>query len=170
MANTLKQSHLKAKEIQQSALAGLIVNVLLSLLKGYAGIASGSRALLADAVHSLSDLTTDIAVIVGARFWCRPPDKSHPMGHRGIETAVSLFIGLMLLVAGLGIGIDSIKSLGENSTSLKPGILAVIAALISLIAKEFLFRWTMKKARETGSGALAAKEKRVPTFSKIING
>ncbi len=156
MQSTSQGSLRKAERIQRTAVAGLIVNVLLTALKGYAGIVAGSRALMADAVHSLSDLTTDMAVIVGARYWCRPPDDSHPMGHKGIETVVSLFIGLMLILTGTGIAFDSLKALGGNATSVKPGLFAVFAAAVSLIAKEFLFRWTLKKARETGSGALAA--------------
>ncbi len=56
---------------------------------------------MADSVHSLSDISTDIAVIIGSRYWCRPPDESHPVGHRGIETGVAIFIGVMLAAAGL---------------------------------------------------------------------
>ena len=145
-----------AEEIQRVAVAGLVVNILLSLFKGYAGVLSGSRALIADAVHSLSDLTTDIAVIVGARFWCRPPDETHPLGHKGIETIVSLFIGLMLLATGVGIAYDSLSAVGSENSTLKPGLFALLVPAVSLAAKEFLFRWTLKKARETGSGALAA--------------
>lgn len=146
----------KAEHIRRAAVAGLVVNVVLTVLKGYAGVVSGSRALVADAVHSLSDLTTDIAIIVGARYWCKPPDDSHPMGHKGIETVVSLFIGLMLLLTGVGIAFDSIKALGGDASSVRPGLFAVLAAAVSLVSKEILFRWSLKKARQTGSGALAA--------------
>ena len=146
----------KAEHIRRAAVAGLVVNVVLTALKGYAGVVSGSRALVADAVHSLSDLTTDIAIIVGARYWCKPPDDSHPMGHKGIETVVSLFIGLMLLLTGAGIAFDSLKALSGDSISVRPGLFAVLVAAVSLISKEILFRWTLKKARQTGSGALAA--------------
>ena len=156
MLSTSQESHGKAEDIQRTAVAGLVVNLLLTLLKGYAGVTAGSRALVADAVHSLSDLTTDIAIIVGARFWCKPPDDTHPMGHKGIETIVSLFIGLMLLLTGVGIGIDSLKALGGGGMPMRPGVLAVAAAVLSLLTKEYLFRWTLKKAGETGSGALAA--------------
>lgn len=156
MPNTSPESPQKAEPIQRAAVVGLIVNLLLTALKGYAGILAGSRALVADAVHSLSDLTTDAAIIVGAGFWCKPPDETHPMGHKGIETVVSLFIGIMLLLTGFGIAIDSLKALGSDTTSVRPGIFAIVAAAVSLIAKEVLFRWTLKKAGETGSGALAA--------------
>lgn len=150
------QNSAEAKKIQRTALVGLFLNIFLSLLKGYAGFLAGSRALIADAVHSFSDLTTDIAVIVGARYWTRPPDETHPIGHKGIESATSFFIGFMLLFAGLAIGFDSIKSLGMTSSSVDSSAFAVIAASLSLVSKEILFRWTMKKAKETESGALAA--------------
>lgn len=156
MPNTSPEFPQKAEPIQRAAVVGLIVNLLLTALKGYAGILAGSRALVADAVHSLSDLTTDAAIIVGARFWCKPPDETHPMGHKGIETVVSLFIGIMLLLTGFGIAIDSLKALGSDTTSVRPGIFAIVVAAVSLMAKEVLFRWTLKKAGETGSGALAA--------------
>jgi len=156
MSSTSRELVDKAEHIRRTAVAGLAVNVLLTALKGYAGVVSGSRALVADAVHSLSDLTTDIAIIIGARYWCKPPDDTHPMGHKGIETVVSLFIGLMLLLTGVGIAIDSLKAVGSQASSIRPGLFAVLAATVSLISKEVLSRWTLKKARQTGSGALAA--------------
>jgi len=156
MPDTLQEYPRKAEYIQRAAVAGLLVNILLTALKGIAGVHAGSRALVADAVHSFSDLTTDIVVIVGARFWCRPPDETHPMGHKGIETVVSLFIGLMLVVTGIGIAVDSLRSFGSHSSSIRPDLFAVVTAAISLVSKEILFRWTLKKAGKTGSGALAA--------------
>ncbi len=156
MLSTSQGSPRKAEHIQRTAVVGLIINVLLTALKGYAGVVAGSRALVADAVHGLSDLTTDVAVIVGAKYWCKPPDDTHPMGHKGIETVISLFIGLMLLLTGVGIAIDSLNALGSDTTSVRPGLFAIAAAAISLVSKEILFRWTLKKAGETGSGALAA--------------
>lgn len=156
MQSTLQGSDQKAEYIQRTAVVGLITNIVLTGLKGYAGVLSGSRALVADAVHSLSDLATDVAIIVGARYWCKPPDDTHPLGHKGIETVVSLFIGLMLILTGGGIAIDSLQALGSDSTSLRPGLFAIAVAALSLVTKEILFRWTIRKARETGSGALAA--------------
>lgn len=156
MQSTLQGSDQKAKYIQRTAVVGLITNIVLTGLKGYAGVLSGSRALVADAVHSLSDLATDVAIIVGARYWCKPPDDTHPLGHKGIETVVSLFIGLVLVLTGTGIAVDSLKAFGSDSTSLRPGLFAIAVAVLSLATKEILFRWTIRKARETGSGALAA--------------
>ena len=145
-----------SKTARRTGLVCLSVNCCLTLIKGFAGIASGSRALTADAFHSLSDLTTDIAVVVGARFWSRPPDDTHPLGHSGIETAVAMFIGIMLIAAGAGIGFDSVKALGSVQTVQAPGLPAVAVAALSIAVKEVLYRWTLKKSREIRSAALAA--------------
>lgn len=155
MANTSEEQQGNPR-VRKAALKGLLVNLGLVALKGTAGVTTGSRALIADAVHSLSDLTTDIAVVLGARYWSRPPDENHPLGHRGIETAVSIFIGIMLLAAGAGIGIDALVSIGRNKEVTSPGIAAAAAALASLIVKEILSRWTLKMSRITGSVALSA--------------
>jgi len=157
-----------SETVKRAGLTSLAVNLLLVFIKGFIGVAAGSRALVADAVHTLSDLSTDIAVIVGVKFWYRPPDESHPMGHRGIETAVSMFIGIMLVVAGAGIGYDAVRSMGRDTAS-PPGLLAAFAALLSVISKEILYRWTLKKSRETGSAALTANalHNRSDAFSSI---
>lgn len=84
--------------------AGFAVNLLLSGLKFGAGYFGRSQALVADAIHSLTDTTTDLAVIAGSHYWSRPPDECHPYGHRRLETLVTVFIGLMLAAAGAGIG------------------------------------------------------------------
>ncbi len=155
MLNTSEEQQ-GTDKVRQAALRGLLVNLGLVALKSITGFSTGSRALIADAVHSLSDLTTDIAVVVGARYWNRPPDENHPLGHRGIETTVSMFIGIMLLAAGAGIGIDAVVSLGKRSTISSPGMAAAVAAFVSLVVKVILSRWTLKMSRITGSVALSA--------------
>lgn len=167
--NSLPGRPESAEKVRKAGFVSLGVNVVLTLLKGTAGVLSGSRALTADAVHSLSDLSTDIAVVVGSRFWSRPPDASHPLGHSGIETAVAMFIGLMLMAAGAGIGLDSVKVLETAETARPPGAAAVAVAALSIAVKETLYRWTLKKSRETRSAALAAnaKHNRSDAFSSI---
>jgi len=145
--------------VRRVGLVSLSVNSLLVLLKGAAGVIYGSRALTADAVHSLSDLSTDLAIVIGSRFWSRPADDTHPMGHSGIETAVAMFTGLMLITAGAGIGYDSLRSLGEAGNAVAPGPAAIAAAVVSVVFKEILYRWTIRKSRETRSAALAANAK-----------
>ena len=87
---------------------GLLTNICLSGIKFAAGYWGRSQALIADAIHSLTDTTTDLAVIAGSHYWSRPPDGSHPYGHRRLETLVTAFIGLMLAAAGIGIGLSLI--------------------------------------------------------------
>ncbi|MBU1694026.1 MAG: cation diffusion facilitator family transporter, partial [Verrucomicrobia bacterium] len=89
---------------------GLVINVVLSALKFVAGILGHSQAILADAVHSLSDLVTDAAVLLGIRFWAAPADQTHPYGHRRIETMVTTIIGGALFTVGMGIGYNAIAT------------------------------------------------------------
>ncbi len=120
-----------------------------------AGFLGNSSALVADAVHSLSDTITDIAVIAGSFFWSEPPDHCHPHGHRRIETMVTIIIGLIILAAGLGVGWNAISTMGHLSGK-SPGWIALAASLISLITKEILFRWTALAGKKIKSTALTA--------------
>lgn len=135
--------------------AGLLANVLLAGFKFLAGIIGSSQALVADAIHSLTDLTTDIAVIAGSHYWSRPPDESHPYGHRRMETLVTVFISIVLAAAGVGIGWKAISNLHMRQAS-TPGWIAVVAALIAIICKEAVYRWTAIIGRRVKSQALAA--------------
>ena len=98
-------------------LVGLVVNLLLAGLKFAAGIIGMSQAVVADAIHSLSDTVSDLAVIVGSYYWTKPADLDHPYGHRRIETLVTLFVGVMLLLAGVGIIRAAALSLQEGASS-----------------------------------------------------
>ena len=134
---------------------GLLTNIGLAGLKFAAGYFGRSQALIADAIHSLTDTTTDIAIIAGSHYWSRPPDESHPYGHRRLETLVTAFIGLMLVAAGIGIGWQAISSLHIQQAS-PPGWVALYAALTSIITKEILYRWTAAVGNKIKSPALAA--------------
>jgi len=134
---------------------GLLTNIGLSSLKFAAGYFGRSQALIADAIHSLTDATTDIAVIAGSHYWARPPDECHPYGHRRLETLVTAFIGLMLAAAGIGIGWEAISSLHQQHAS-PPGWVAFYAAMASIITKEILYRWTAAVGKKIKSSALAA--------------
>ena len=134
---------------------GFWVNLLLCVFKVLAGVLGNSRAVTADGVHSLSDLVTDIIILVGVRFWPAPPDVDHPHGHRRLESLISLLVGLLLGLAGLGIAWDAAENLfapREPAGSL----LALIAAVVSVVVKEWLFRWTLKRGKELGSEAVEA--------------
>ena len=96
---------------------GLVFNLLLAAAKAFAGVVGHSQAVLADAVHSLSDTVTDIAVILGVRFWSAPADENHPHGHGRIETLITVAIGLAVGGVALGMGIDAIRGLRAHSTA-----------------------------------------------------
>ena len=145
----------RERQVRKVTWIGLSLNLFLSALKFAAGYFGKSQALVADAIHSLSDTTSDIAVIAGSHYWSRPPDEDHPYGHRRMETLVSIFIGIMLLAAGLGIGWEGISSLRQKQAT-PPGWIALVAAFISIVSKEIIYRWTAAAGRRVKSSALAA--------------
>lgn len=141
--------------VQRVTLVGLLINLALCAIKFVAGTLGHSRAVVADAVHSLSDLTTDIAVLAGSTVWDKPPDANHPYGHRRFETMVALFVGGMLALAGLGLGWNAVGAF-RNPPSHAPGMIAFVAAMVSIFSKELLYRWTLHCGECVGSIALEA--------------
>ena len=150
-------SHDAAREkiVRKVTWVGLWVNLFLAAIKFTAGIYGRSQALVADAIHSLTDLTTDIALIAGSHYWSRPPDENHPYGHRRLENLVTVIIGVVLISAGIGIGWKAFSALQEKHAS-PPGWIAVAAALASIVCKESIYRWTAMTGRRVKSAALAA--------------
>ena len=135
------------------------MNLLLVGLKALAGVAGHSAAMVSDAVHSLSDFVTDIVVLVFVRVSARPQDEGHDYGHGKFETLATLFIGLALAAAAVGIVVSGATKLaswlqGEDLPS--PGKIALWAALISIITKEILFQYPRIKGRKLNSPALEA--------------
>ena len=149
------ESRLKA--IRLVSWVGLIFNVLLSLIKILVGFGANSRALVADGIHSIADIATNIVVIIGARYWLSPPDEEHPYGHERLETFVSLLIGVMLAFAGLGIGYDALLRLVEGTGRDEAvGLAAFFVALVSILVKEGLYHWTAAQGRALESEAIEA--------------
>ena len=149
----------RAKEISRVTVVGGIVNLLLVGLKFVAGIAGRSSAMIADAVHSLSDFITDIVVLVFVGISAKPQDESHDYGHGKFETIATFFIGLALVAAAIGIVVSAATKLagwlqGEDIPA--PGKLAIWAALISIVVKELLFQYTVRKGRKLESQAMVA--------------
>lgn len=134
---------------------GFGVNIVLTCIKFAAGFFGQSQALVADAVHSLSDTITDLAVILGSFFWSEPPDQCHPYGHQRIETMVTMAIGSMLFMAGAGVGWHAITTLHQESVPM-PSSLALATTVIALVTKELLFRWTDRAGKKIRSIALSA--------------
>ena len=143
------------KVVRQVTLAGLAINLALSAVKFAAGVLGNSQAVVADAVHSLSDTATDVAVLVGVKFWSKPPDDCHPHGHQRIEFLVTIFIGLLLAAVALGLVYNALVTLHEPHRS-PPGPIAFFAAVLSIFTKELLYRWTISVGREIRSTALIA--------------
>jgi len=142
-------------EVRRITWIGLIVNVLLSAAKLAAGIVGRSQVVVADAVHSLSDTMSDVAILVGIRYWSAPADEDHPYGHGRIETAVTVLIGLLLAGVAAGLIGNALLTLSRAHPS-RTGIVAFWAALASVIIKEALYRWTARVGRRVNSPALVA--------------
>ena len=145
--------------IYKVTIIGSIVNFLLLLFKFMAGIVGNSSAMIADAVHSLSDFFTDIIVIFFVKISNKPKDKNHKYGHGKYETLATLMIGIILLGIGLGIawkGTTSIYSVIKGATLESPGIIALLAAITSIIAKEVLYQYTKISGQKLKSDVVTA--------------
>jgi cation diffusion facilitator family transporter len=145
--------------IYRVTLVGSVVNLLLFVFKFVAGILGHSAAMLADAVHSLSDFVTDIIVIVFVRISSKPEDEGHDYGHGKYETLATAIIGLILLFVGFGIlwnGATSIWDFWQGGELKEPGMLALWAALVSILFKELLYQYTVLKGRRLNSQAVVA--------------
>ncbi len=149
----------RERQIYRITLVGSAGNALLVVFKFVAGIIGHSAAMVADAVHSLSDFITDIIVLVFVSISAKPQDSSHDYGHGKFETLATLFISLALVAAAIGIIVSGARKLAAwlNGANLEaPGSLALWAAVISILMKEWMFRFTARKGRELDSPALKA--------------
>ena len=148
------------KKVYRVTLLGSVVNLLLLVFKFVAGVLGHSAAMIADAVHSLSDFVTDLIVIVFVKISSKPEDADHAYGHGKYETLASCIIGLALIVVGVMMGYNAtvkIVDVVRNGTELaSPGIIALAAAVLSMVLKEWMFRITRKVAREVDSPAVEA--------------
>ena len=167
----LPQSN-REKEIFRVTWTGSIVNFALLFFKFVAGIVGHSAAMVADAVHSLSDFVTDIIVVAFVRISSKPEDEGHDYGHGKYETLATAIIGLILFFVGIGIMFNGVKSVLDtiNGKPLAaPSILALIVAALSILLKELLYRYTIHKAKRLNSQAMIANawHHRSDAFSSI---
>lgn len=149
----------RTKEIYKVTWIGSVVNFLLLAFKFIAGIVAGSAAMVADAVHSLSDFITDVVVIVFVRLSNKPQDEDHDYGHGKYETLATAIIGVALMAVGAGIcwnGLMAVRAVWEGQCLDAPGWLAFVAAVGSVVIKEMLYRYTVAVGRRTGSAAVIA--------------
>lgn len=152
-------SNNRLKEANKTTGIGAILNIALSLAKIVAGTLGHSQAMIADGIHSLSDLGSDMVVIIGMFLASRPKDSSHNYGHGKFETLSALIIAIILSTVGIGIGYSGITSaigILQNGQIIKPHIITLISAMVSIIVKEGLFRYTIAKGRKINSSAVIA--------------
>ena len=149
----------RSREIYKVTLVGGVVNVALLIFKFVAGIVGHSAAMVADAVHSLSDLATDVIVLIFVHISSKPQDKSHDYGHGKYETLAMTLIGVALMAVAIGIiynGAMKISAWLGGEQLEAPGMLALWAALLSVLLKEGVYQYSMVKARKLDSQVLAA--------------
>ena len=152
-------SEIRIRRIYRVTFVGFAVNLVLSLLKLVAGVFGRSGAMIADAVHSFSDLATDIVVIVFARISAKPRDDGHDYGHGKYETLATILISMALGVVGVGILVNSIgavRSVLDGGVLPRPGLVALVAAVLSIAAKEILYRYTVREGRAIDSPSVVA--------------
>lgn len=148
--------HETSRVIIVATWVGIIVNALLTILKAVGGLISGSRALLADALHSASDIVGSIVILFAVKIAAKPPDEEHPYGHGKAENIASFIIALLLIVVGVEISISSVKIFfGEQPVA--PTMLALIIIIISLLVKEVLFHYKYYLGKKHNSAALISE-------------
>ena len=137
----------------------MFVNMVLFLFKLVAGFVGRSGAMIADAVHSASDFVTDVVVLAFVRISAKPRDDDHKWGHGKYETLASLLIGVALFAVGVDILMDSadkIKAVANGEVLPRPGAIALIAAAVSVVVKEALYQWTLRKGKKLDSPSVVA--------------
>ena len=152
-------TEIRTKQIYRVTLLGMFVNMVLFAFKLVAGIVGRSGAMVADAVHSASDFATDIVVLAFVRISAKPRDDDHKWGHGKYETLASLIIGVALFAVGVEILMDSalkIKAVSNGEVLPRPGVIAIIAAAVSIVVKEALYQWSVYVARKVESPSVKA--------------
>lgn len=150
---------IRTKQIYRVTLLGMFVNMALLAFKLVAGIVGRSGAMVADAVHSASDFATDIVVLAFMKLSSKPKDACHKYGHGKYETVASIIIALALGAVGVGICIDGAEKIAavvRGEQIARPEFIALIAAVVSIAAKEWLYRYTVKVGDKTESSAVVA--------------
>ena len=168
--NVLLTSSQRYKDTVRVTLVGSAVDLLLGVAKIFIGFAAQSQALIADGVHSLSDLVTDVAVLYAAKHSHQDADEDHPYGHGRIETVVTVGLGLALIGVAIGIMIDATHRLFNPNTLFSPGTLALAIAIVSVLAKEAMYQYTMVVAKRYRSNMLKANawHSRSDAISSVI--
>ena len=160
--NKISQKNVSENQFQKVAnkvsLVSIVGNVALSLMKLLAGIVAHSNAMISDAVHSASDVFSTIIVIIGIRLASKESDKEHPYGHERLECVAAIVLAMVLLITGIGIGYTAVGNIarGNYGDLSVPGVLALIAAIVSIASKEAMYWYTRFYAKKIDSSALMA--------------
>lgn len=152
----LKAQQERYKDVRKVTLIGSIVDFLLGVGKISAGWLANSQALIADGIHSFSDLFTDFFVLYAAKHAHKEADEKHPYGHGRIETLATVGLGTSLMLIACGIAYDAVRRLNEPEILLAPGFLALVVAVVSVISKEWIYHYTVAAARRLKSDMLRA--------------
>ena len=149
----------------------IIGNILLSVIKLIAGFIAHSNAMISDAIHSASDVFSTFVVIIGIKLASKKADKEHPYGHERLECVAAIVLSMVLFITGFGIGAAALKNItsGDYNNIVVPGILALVAAIVSIVSKEAMYWYTRYNAKRIDSSALMADawHHRSDAFSSI---
>ncbi|WP_179295536.1 cation diffusion facilitator family transporter [Bacillus sp. FJAT-45350] len=148
----LDEKEIRYRKVRFGAWVGIIGNIILAIIKGVIGFMSNSRALIADAVHSASDVVGSVAVLIGVRAAKMPPDEDHPYGHGKAENVTAIIVAVILFVVGFEIALNAFKSFFEPI--LVPKVIAIYAVIFSMIVKELMFRYKYNLGKRYKSDAL----------------
>ncbi len=146
----------RLRETRRVTLAGALINLLLAVAKVLFGWIAHSQSLVADGIHSLSDLLSDGLILFAARHASQAPDLDHPYGHGRFETLATLVLGILLILVAMGITWDAVERLYHPQEQLVPGYLALVVAFVSILSKEWLYHYTMRVSRRLRSDMLRA--------------
>ena len=145
------------KTAMNVSIISIIANVVLAAFKLVAGVFAHSGAMISDAIHSASDVFSTFVVMIGIKIASKEPDEEHPYGHERMECVAAIILATILCITGLGIGKNALSNITGNSGEMAvPGVLALIAAIVSIIVKEAMFWYTRHYAKKIDSGALMA--------------
>ncbi|WP_078552671.1 cation diffusion facilitator family transporter [Bacillus alkalicellulosilyticus] len=163
----MEEKDVRYQKVQFGAWVGIIGNIILALIKGIVGFLANSRALIADAVHSASDVVGSVAVLIGVRAAKLPPDKDHPYGHGKAESVAAIIVAVLLFIVGVEIAINAFKSFFEPVVV--PKVIAIYAVVFSIVVKEIMFRYKYNLGKKYKSDALMtdAWHHRSDVFSSI---
>lgn len=157
-SNKSMDTFYEKKIAMRVSVVSIIINVILSLFKLFAGIFAKSNAMISDAIHSASDVFSTFIVIIGVNIANKQSDKEHQYGHERLECVAAIILAVILAATGIGIGINGMeKILGGSYWELEvPGMIALIAAIVSIVVKEWMYWYTRSAAKKINSGALMA--------------